>query len=84
MGRKARNQEFDDFDLDSYDDYGDDDLGELADIARDFYSTEWEDPSGHERRISTRRKIERRNELKDLFSQFDDWGDEFEMENEWK
>lgn len=85
MGRKARKQSFEDFDFDPYDEYddGDDELSDFADLARDFYSTEWEDPSGYQGKLSTRRKIERRNELKELYSQFDDWGDGFELENEW-
>lgn len=85
MGRKARKRKFEELDFDPYDEFESDenDLDDFADLARDFYSTEWEDPQGHDRRFSTRRKIERRNELKDLYSQFDDWGDSFEMENEW-
>jgi hypothetical protein len=84
MGRKKHKRGFEDFDFDPYDDYDDDSaLDEFADLARDFYSTDWEDPSGHPRNLSTRRKIERRNELKELYSEFDDWGDGFELENEW-
>jgi hypothetical protein len=60
----------------------DDDLGNLKNLSKDFYSTAWEDPSGPESRISTRRKIERRNDLKELYSQFDD-GDELDFGNEW-
>jgi hypothetical protein len=83
MARRKRKQGFEDFDFDPYDDYDDDsDLDEFADLAKDFYSTDWEDPSGTDHRVSARRRIERRNELKDLFSEFDDWDDP-ELDNEW-
>lgn len=82
--RKAR-----DFESSSYDDYDDDldngfddDLKDLGSLSKDFYSTDWEDPSGSERRFSTRRKIERRNDLRELYSQFDEW-DDFDIGNEW-
>lgn len=84
MGRKRRS-DVQDFDSDSYDDYEedfDDEYGGIGDLAKDFYSTDWEDPSGSERRFSTRRKIERRNELKELHSLIDDW-DDFDFSNEW-
>lgn len=77
MGRKHRSglQEFDSDPYDGYEDELDDDLDNLGNLSKDFYSTDWEDPSGSESRISTRRKIERRNDLKALYSQFDDWDD---------
>ena len=84
MGSKKRPKSSD-FDLDSYDDYEDEfdnDQGSFKELSKDFYSTDWEDPSGSEKRFSTRRRIERRNDLKDLYSQFDDWGD-IEIPNEW-
>ena len=67
------NLDFDPYDDDDID--ADDDMDEFAEIARDIYSTDWEDPAPSGRRISARRKIERRNELKELYSQFDDWDD---------
>jgi len=72
-------------DYDDYDDYEeefDDDIGNLKNLSKDFYSTDWEDPSYSEHRISARRRIERRNDLRNLYSQIDD-GDEFEFGNEW-
>jgi len=84
MGRKRRSalQEFDSDPYDEYEEELDDDLDNLGNLSKDFYSTDWEDPSGSERRFSTRRKIERRNDLKELYSQFDDW-DDFDFSNEW-
>lgn len=84
MGRKRR-ANAQDFDSDPYDDYDedyDDEFDDIGDLARDFYSTDWEDPSGSERRFSTRRKIERRNELKELHSLIEDW-DDYDFSNEW-
>ena len=66
------------FEFDLYDDYDgglDDVLDSLSDLAEDFYSTEWKDPSRPKRKISARRQIEKRNELKDLESEFDGWDD---------
>lgn len=87
MGTKNRPKD-EDFDSDPYDDYDefddefDDALGNMKNLSKDFYSTDWEDPSGPESRFSTRRKIERRNDLKELYSNFDD-GDELDFGNEW-
>ncbi|MFC1775974.1 hypothetical protein ACFL3I_01370 [Pseudomonadota bacterium] len=74
-------------DLDDYDDYDeiqdyDDDLIDVKDLSKDFYSTDWEDPSGPESRFDTRRKIERRNDLKALYSQIDDWN-ALDLGNDW-
>jgi hypothetical protein len=90
MGKKRKSQKnefesdsFDDFDY--YDDYDDDfDLtsSDIRKLSKDFYSTDWEDPSGSDRKFSTRRKIERRNDLKTLFSQFDDY-DDIDLGNDW-
>lgn len=66
------------FESDLYDDNNDDlddGFDSLSDLAEDFYSTEWNDPSRPERKISAKRQIERRNELKDLVSEFDGWDD---------
>ncbi len=87
MGTKNKPKERE-FSLDPYDDYDDyddelgDDLGNLKNLSKDFYSTDWEDPSGPESRFSTRRKIERRNDLKALYSQFDD-GVELDFDSGW-
>ena len=71
----------DDFD-DDFEDEFDDEIDSVSDLSRDFYSTDWEDPSGPKHRVSARRQIERRNELKDLISEFDDW-DDYDLRNEW-
>jgi len=74
MGKKARKnyrnlgiQEDDDFD-----DLFDDDF-DANDLSRDIYSTEWGEENETDDRISTRRKIERRNDMKKLYSQLDEW-----------
>ena len=90
MGSKRKPKK-PDYELDSYDDYDDydvyeeefgDDIGNINKLSKDFYSTDWEDPSESEHRFSTRRKIERRNDLRDLYSQVDDL-DEIDFGNEW-
>lgn len=90
MGSK-RQTKTRDFEPDLYDDFDDyedyqedfgDDIGNLKNLSKDFYSTDWEDPSDSEHRFSTRRKIERRNDLRNLYSQIDD-GDELDFGNEW-
>ena len=94
MGSKYRPKAWDDEKI-PYDNYDydmdgdmDDDLVDIGGLSKDFYSTEWEDPSGSERRFSSRRKIERRNDLKNMLSEFVDWDDidlsnEFDLNNDW-
>lgn len=83
---KKRDYESDLYDdFDNYYDYEEefgDDIGNLKNLSKDFYNTDWEDPSDSDHRISTRRKIERRNDLRNLYMQIDD-GDEFEFGNDW-
>ena len=80
---RAKDFESDDYDdYDAYDDFSfdfDDSTDSFKNLSRDIYSTEWEDPSD---RISARRKIERRRELKELYSQFDD-GDDLYVGDDW-
>lgn len=85
----SKNRKTREFDPDPYDDYDeeldegfDEEFDDIKHISKDFYSTDWDDPSGNDKRFSTRRKIERRNDLKNLFSQFDDW-DEIDIGNDW-
>jgi hypothetical protein len=55
---------------DDFDDIFDDEFN-WDELSRDIYSTEW---SGErDRDISARRKIERRRDMKRLYSQLDDW-----------
>lgn len=84
MGSKRRSDSHN-FDSESYDNYEDeldDDFDNIGDLSKDFYSADWEDPSRSKRRLNTRRRIERRNDLKELHSQFDDW-DDYDLNNEW-
>ncbi|MGD8384608.1 MAG: hypothetical protein PVF89_04280 [Lysobacterales bacterium] len=85
MGKKSR-KSVREFDADPYMDFDDDELDEdlydFSDLSKDFYSTEWDNPAGRPGRLSTRRRIERRNDLKELYSQFDEW-DEIELGKEW-
>jgi|GEM_PF-1602012 len=87
MASKSRKTR--EFKEDPYDDYDeeldeefDEEFDDIKRISKDFYSADWEDPSDNDKRLSTRRKIERRNDLKNLVSQFDDW-DEIDISNDW-
>lgn len=82
--RPKRKQDLFEFKSDLYDDYNepDDDFDSLSDLAEDFYSTDWEDPAGPKRKTTARRQIERRNDLKDLISEFGGW-DEIDRNDEW-
>lgn len=82
--RPKRKQDSFEFDSDLYDDYSefDSDFDDLSDLAADFYSTEWEDPSRPKRKLSARRRIERRNDLKDLLAEFGNW-DDIDRSDEW-
>lgn len=84
---KKRDLESDLYDDDYFDEFDkfdefDDDVGRFRRLSKDFYSTDWQDPSESDRRITARRKIERRRDLRDLYSQFDD-GEELDLGNEW-
>lgn len=85
----SKNRKTSEFNDDPYDDYDeeldegfDEEFDDIKRISKDFYSADWEDPSDNDKRFSTRRKIERRNDLKNLVSQFDDW-DEIDIGNDW-
>lgn len=83
--RPKRKQDLCEFESDLYDDYNDeldDGFKSMSDLASDFYSTDWEDPSEPEGHISARREIERRNDLKDLITEFGGWSD-FDRNDEW-
>ena len=58
---------------------GEPDIGELAE---EFYSTDWGDVFETEERFSARRKIERRDDMRKLYSQLDDF-EEFGDSNDW-
>jgi hypothetical protein len=73
-----------DFDSDPFDDLEDfdDDLDNIGNLSKDFYSTDWEDPNDSDYRYGNRRKSGRRKEHKGHYSDFDD-GDELDFGNEW-
>lgn len=56
---------------DDFDDLFEDDF-DFDELSRDIYSTEWGENES-DSRISPRRKIERRRDLKRLYSQLDEW-----------
>ena len=70
--------------FDPYDDIDssyDDDM-EMSDIARDFYSADSDYESDEEARITARRQIERRRDMKKLYSELDEW-EEFGIADNW-
>lgn len=76
MARKARKLTRE-FKFDPYDDFDDiyDDDFDAKVLTRDSHSTEWskDDHSDWNGHGSARRKIERRNEMKKLYSELNDW-----------
>ena len=84
MGRRAKKR-YEDLGNDPYDDYDDlyDDELELKELARDIYSTnDWDDYFASVERMTARRKIERRRDLKKLYSELDEW-EEFGENSPW-
>jgi hypothetical protein len=80
--RKYRQKiEFDPYDdLDFSDDYADD--VDIKDISRDFYSTYSDYEMDEDSRITARRQIERRRDMKKLYSELDDW-EEIGSSDDW-
>jgi hypothetical protein len=63
------------WDFDDYEDLDftyEDDL-EISDIAKDFYSADSRYDSEEETRITARHQIERRKDMKKLYSELNDW-----------
>lgn len=85
MAKRARKKNRD-FNFDPYDDFDDmyDDDFDPKDVSKDFYSTEWgeDDISDWNGHGTARRKIERRNEMKRLYSELNDW-EEFGDSDNW-
>jgi hypothetical protein len=83
MAKKARKKYKElDFDpLDEFDDLYDGDF-DASEISRESHSTGWDDYFETEERFSARRKIERRNDMKKLYSQLDEW-EQFGDRAEW-
>lgn len=71
-------------DFDPYDDFDDlyDDDFDSIELSRDIFSTDWGDRYQDEDRINARRKIERRRDMKRLYSQLDEW-EEFGERADW-
>ena len=74
MAKKARKKYKElDFDpLDEFDDLYGDDL-DAKELSREIHNGGWDDYLDPEERFSARRKIERRNDMKKLYSQLDEW-----------
>jgi broad specificity phosphatase PhoE len=74
MAKKARKKYKElDFDpLDEFDDLYGDDL-DVKELSREIQHGDWDDYLDPEERFSARRKIERRNDMKKLYSQLDEW-----------
>ena len=83
MARKLKKQDYD-LDFDSFENMDDDfeDDFDFKELSRDIYSTEWGDYAETEERSSSRRKIERRNDMKRLYSELNDW-EEFGEQDNW-
>lgn len=83
MSKKGR-EKFRVYEIDPFSD--DDDLDvddfDYEDLTREVHSVERDEIFEKEERFSTRRKIERRNDMKELYSQFDEW-DESDSRNHW-
>ncbi len=79
-GRKhTRELDFDPFD--DFDDLYDDDL-DLKELSRDFLGSDLDEAPGRGSHGSARRKIERRNEMRRLYSELNDW-EEFGQDENW-
>ena len=74
MAKKAR-KKFKELDFDPYDEFDDalDEELDVKELSRDTSNGGWDDNYDTEERFSARRKIERRNDMKKLYSQLDEW-----------
>lgn len=83
MSKKGR-EKFRVYEIDPFSD--DDDLDsddfDYEALTRDVHSVERDEIFEKEERFSTRRKIERRNDMKELYSQFDE-SDESDSRHHW-
>ncbi|MGK2927673.1 MAG: hypothetical protein ACSLE2_18825 [Lysobacterales bacterium] len=74
MAKKAR-KKFKELDFDPYDEFDDvfeEDI-DVKDLSKDIPAGGWDDYFDTEDRFSARRRIERRNDMKKLYSQLDEW-----------
>lgn len=80
-GKKYRELDFDPYD-DADDLYGDAEFGE-SELSRDIHGAGWgDDYLDDEERFSARRKIERRKDMRKLYSQLDEF-EEFGDRADW-
>ncbi|MFC1720129.1 hypothetical protein ACFL00_03200 [Pseudomonadota bacterium] len=73
MGKRAR-KNYRNVSIENEDDFDDlfDDDFDANELSKDIYSTEWGDDDG-DSSVNARRKIERRKDIKKLYSQLDEW-----------
>jgi len=73
MGKRAR-KNYRNVSIDSADDFDDlfDDDFDANELSKDIYSTEWGDDD-QDSSVNARRKIERRKDIRKLYSQLDEW-----------
>lgn len=74
MAKKAR-KKFKELDFDPYDEFDDvfDEDFDVKELSKDIPAGGWDEYSDTEERFSARRRIERRNDIKKLYSQLDEW-----------
>jgi hypothetical protein len=74
MAKKAR-KKFKELDFDPYDEFEEpvDEDFDVKEVSREMSNGGWDDYYDTEERFSARRKIERRNDMKKLYSQLDEW-----------
>jgi hypothetical protein len=83
MARKNRKKPTEKYDLfDDFDDFSFDEDLDLERLSRNLKNEEWGDPYDRSPRGSSRRQIERRQELKRLYSELNDW-EEFGETEHW-
>ncbi len=73
MGKRAR-KNYRNVSIENEDDFDDlfDDDFDANELSRDIYSTEWGEDD-NDSGVNARRKIERRKDIKKLYSQLDEW-----------
>jgi len=73
MGKRAR-KNYRNVSIENEDDFDDlfDDDFDANELSKDIYSTEWGDDD-QDSSVNARRKIERRKDIKKLYSQLDEW-----------
>lgn len=74
MAKKAR-KKFRELDFDPFDEFDDlyDEELDVKEVSKEIQGSGWDDYFETEERFSARRKIERRNDMKKLYSQLDEW-----------